>query len=155
MHRRIFTPALALCLALAGTATSDTVLAEPAAEDARDYRIAIMTAMRGHIAAISMQLRELVEDHGFLAEHAKALASTAAELSHVFPPGSNVDDSEALPAIWEQPEQFAQAVAEVERATAAFSEVASSGDRQAIGAAFREVGAACRGCHDNFRKDDD
>jgi cytochrome c556 len=155
MHRVIFMPALAICLALAGAAMPVSALAEPTAEDSKDYRIAIMTAMRGHIAAVSMQLRGLVEDHGFLAEHAKALASTAAELSHVFPPGSNVGESEALPAIWEQPEAFADAVAEAERATAAFSEAAASGDRAATSAAFREVGAACRGCHDDFRKDDD
>jgi cytochrome c556 len=155
MHRVIFVRALATCLAVAGAAASVSALAEPTAEDARDYRVAIMTAMRGHIAAVSMQLRGLVDDHGFLADHAQALASTAAELDHVFPPGSNVGDSEALPAIWEQPEDFADAVAEAERATAAFSEAAASGDPDAISAAFREVGAACRGCHDDFRKDDD
>ncbi|HEX2139575.1 MAG TPA: cytochrome c, partial [Woeseiaceae bacterium] len=96
-------PALTLCLAIAGAATSFDALAEPTAEDAKDYRSAIMTAMRGHIAAISMQLRGLVEDNGFLAEHAQALASTAAEVGHVFQPGSNVGDSEALPEIWERP----------------------------------------------------
>jgi cytochrome c556 len=46
-------------------------------------------------------------------------------------------------------------IAEAERATAAFSEAAAAGDEDAIAAAFRDVGAACRGCHDRFREDDD
>lgn len=155
MHRRISALTLGLALGLGTSALCVTALADPLPEDAKDYRIAVMTAMRGHIGAISMNVRGLVEDHGFLAKHAEALANTAAELAHVFPPGSNVGDSEALPAIWDDPEEFAKAVARVAQATAAFSEAASAGDADAIDAAFRDVGAACRGCHDRFRKDDD
>ena len=155
MPRSTFSLTLALAVCLAVSAVGVTASADPSPEDAKDYRIAIMTAMRGHIGAISMNLRGLVEDHGFLPEHAEALATTAAELTHVFPVGSAVGDSEALPAVWDEPEEFAQAVAEAREATAAFSEAASSGDEDAIKAAFRDVGSACRGCHDRFRKDDD
>jgi cytochrome c556 len=129
--------------------------AETTAEDAKDYRISVMSSMGGHVGAISRLVRGLVEDHGFLAKHAEALANGAAELQYLFPPGSNVGDSEALPAIWDEPEEFAKAIAEAERATAAFSKAASAGDDGAIAAALRDVGAACRGCHDRFRKDDD
>lgn len=155
MHRRNLAPALAIAFCLALPAASVTAQEETSAEDAKDYRQAVMHALGGHISAISMHLRNLVEDHGFLDEHAQSLARTAAELSYVFPPGSNVGDSEALPVIWEKPEEFANVVKEAERATAALAEAASAGDRQAISSAMREVGAACRGCHDNFRKDDD
>ena len=155
MHRRNLVPALAAGLCLAVTAVAGTAQAETTPEDAKDYRQTIMSALGAHVSAISKHVRGLVEDHGFLDEHAQSLANTAAELSYVFPEGSNVDDSGALPAIWEKPEEFAQAVTEAERATAALAEAASTGDRKAIGSAMREVGAACRGCHDNFRKDDD
>ena len=155
MHRTIAALTLALCSGVAASALGVAALADPSADDAKDYRVALMTALRGHIGAISMNVRGLVEDHGFLPQHAEALANAAAELTHVFPPGSNVADSGALPAIWNEPEEFAKAVAEAERATAAFSETASAGDEDAIDAAFRDVAAACRGCHDRFRKDDD
>lgn len=153
MHSRNPFPALAvaLCLAAASVAAQE----ETTPEDAKDYRQSVMSAMGAHISAISMHLRGLVEDHGFLDDHAESLARTAAELGHVFPAGSNVGDSEALPAIWEQPEEFAKAITAAENATAALAEAASSGDRRAVGSALREVGTACRGCHDNFRKDDD
>jgi cytochrome c556 len=129
--------------------------AETTAEDAKDYRSAVMTSLRGHIGASSMHVRGLVEDHGFLGKHAEGLANGAAELKHLFPAGSNVAESEALPVIWEQPDEFAEAIETAEKATAAFSEAVASGDKAAIGAAFRDVGAACRGCHDQFRADSD
>ncbi|MEX2496766.1 MAG: cytochrome c [Woeseia sp.] len=129
--------------------------ADTTAEDAKDYRSALMTSLRGHIVAASMHVRGLVEDHGFLAAHAEGLANGARELQHVFPAGSNVNDSEALPVIWEQPEEFRKAVEAAQAATAAFSEAVAGGDKSAIGKAFRDVGAACRGCHDNFRVDND
>lgn len=130
-------------------------IAETTAEDAKDYRSAVMTSLRGHIGASSMHVRGLVEDHGFLGKHAEGLANGAAELKHLFPAGSNVAESEALPAIWEEPEEFAKAIETAEKATTAFSEAVAGGDKAAIEAAFRDVGAACRGCHDRFRADND
>lgn len=141
---------------IAGIVVLSTALADPTPEDAKDYRTSVMTSLRGHVGAASMHVRGLVDDHGgFLAKHAEGLANGAAELKHLFPEGSNVGDSEALPAIWEQPEEFAAAIGEAEEATAAFREAVATGDRAAIGAAFRDVGNACRGCHDQFRVDDD
>ncbi len=155
MQRSNLASALALVLCVGVPAASVTAEENTAAEDAMEYRETIMHAMGAHVSAISMHLRGLVEDHGFVDEHAQSLANTAAELSYVFPEGSNVGDSEALPAIWEKPEEFARAVSDAEDATAALAEAASTGDRKAISSAMREVGAACRGCHNNFRKDDD
>jgi cytochrome c556 len=126
-------------------------IADTTPEDAADYRKALMTALRGHIGAASMIARGLVEDDGHLVSHARGLADGARELGRVFQEGSNVGESEALPVIWEEPEAFAAAVAKTEEATAAFLAAAESGDKEAIGAAFRDVGMSCRGCHDNYR----
>ncbi|MGH8194844.1 MAG: c-type cytochrome [Woeseiaceae bacterium] len=155
MHRKFSALTMAIALCVAAAAFRVTARAETTPEDAKDYRISVMSSMGGHIGAISKHVRGLVEDHGFLAKHAEALANGAAELQYLFPSGSGVGDSEALPAIWDEPEEVAKAIAEAEQATAAFSKAASAGDEDAIDAAFREVGAACRGCHDRFRKDDD
>lgn len=139
-----------------GFAVLPAAVADPTPEDAKDYRISVMTSLRGHIGAASMHVRGLVDDdNGFLARHAEGLANGAAELQYLFPAGSNVGDSEALPLIWEEPEEFAEAIDTAEEATTAFREAVASGDRAAIGAAFRDVGAACRGCHDRFRVDDE
>jgi cytochrome c556 len=140
---------------VAGVVVLPAALAEPTPEDAKDYRLSVMTSLRGHMVAASMHVRGLVEDNGFLGKHADGLANGAAELKHVFQQGSDVDDSEALPVIWEEPAEFAEAIETAQQATVAFQEAVAGGDEGAIGAAFRDVGAACRGCHDRFRVDDD
>ena len=142
-------------IAVATIGLAVQVAAETTPEDAKGYRVSVMTALRGHVGATSMTVRGLVDDHGQLAGHAAGLASAAAELKYIFPEGSDVDESEALPAIWEQPEKFAAAVEKAEEATAAFEEAVAGGDSEAIGAAFRNVGMACRGCHDDFRVEHD
>lgn len=148
--------ALQALVVVAGFAVLTAAVADPTPEDAKDYRSAVMTSLGGHIGAASMHVRELVDDdNGFLEKHAEGLANGAAELKYLFPPGSNVADSEALPLIWEEPEKFAEAIETAEAATKAFREAVAGGDRAEIGAAFRDVGAACRGCHDRFRVDDD
>jgi cytochrome c556 len=145
--------AAAVAAALFGDATS--AVADTAPEDAKDYRTAVMTSLRGHVAAASMHVRGLVDGREFLQKHADGLANGASELRYLFPEGSAVDDSEALPVIWEEPDDFAEAVEKAEQATAAFRESVASGDTDAIQSAFREVGMACRGCHDRFRRDED
>lgn len=132
-------------LGLSLHATADTT-----AEDAYDYRTAVMTSLRGHIGAASMIVRGLVED-GDIVGHAKGLDIGAQELHMLFAEGSAVGDSEALPAIWENPDDFAAAIAKTKEATTALVAAAESGDMEAIGGAFRNVGMSCRGCHDNFR----
>ncbi len=153
MQRRI--PVFIAAVATAALALPAAVLGDPGPEDAKDYRQAVMSSLGGHVKAISLHVRGLVDYEGYLAKHAQALAATASELDLVFPEGSNVGDSEALPAIWEDPDTFADAVTRLKEASAALAEVAGSGDKAAIGRAFRDVGQSCKGCHDRFRKDDD
>ena len=126
-------------------------IADTTAEDAADYRTAVMTSLRGHIGAASMITRGLVADDGHLVHHAAGLANGAKELGRIFQEGSNVGESEALPLIWEEPDAFDEAVAKAQEATAAFLAAAESGDMEAVDAAFREVGMSCRGCHDRYR----
>lgn len=148
MLRKTLGAAVALAIS---TAFAFQALADTTPEDALDYRKAVMTALRGHIGASSMIARGLVENDGHLLGHAEGLASGAAELHRIFPEGSNIGESEALSAIWEDAEGFAAAIARMEEATAAFVEAAKNGDAEAIGGAFRNVGMSCRGCHDNYR----
>lgn len=144
-------PLSALAATILVSGPSTIAIAETTSEDAFQYRTYVMTSLRGHIGAVSMILRGLIEDDGHLAKHAEGLALSASELHRLFQDGSNVGESEALPVIWEEPEEFAAAYAKAEQATAGFSEAAAGGDPDAIMAAFREVGGACRGCHDRYR----
>src|SRR5690606_6777860 len=116
------------------SAVSLVAIADTAPEDAKRYRTSVMKSLGGHIGAASMHVRGLVEDNGFLKAHAEGLASGALELEYLFPAGSAVDESEALPLIWEQPEEFRKSVDAAVSATAAFKEAVDGGERAAIGA---------------------
>jgi len=148
MYRKltIILTTVAVAFGVSVTAAADTT-----PEDAADYRAAIMTALRGHLVAASMTMRGLVDDNGQIANHAHGIANSAAEFGNIFQEGSNVGESEALPVIWEEPEDFAAAITKLQDAAAAFVEAADSGDAAAIGGAFRNLGGSCRGCHDRFR----
>jgi len=90
------------------------------------------------------------------AEHAVPLAHTMYEVSkvvpHIFPEGSDFGETEALPVIWEKPADFKLAVAAFQAAALNLSKVSHGGDMQAFGQAFGQLGKACKGCHENFRK---
>lgn len=152
MQRRIIGTVVGIAVTLGA---SFPVIAEPTPEDAKDYRSAVMTSLRGHIGASSMIARGLIENSGQLLGHAEGLANGAAELKNLFPEGSAVNESAALPAIWEEPEKFAAKIDALVEATGDFEAAAAGGDPEAIGAAFRQVGMSCRGCHDDFRQSDD
>lgn len=148
MYRKLFgiSTVVAVTLGISIHAVADTT-----PEDAADYRTAVMTSSRGHLVAASMTVRGLVEDKGHFVNYARGIANGVMEFGHIFPEGSNVGESEALPIIWEEPEEFATAIAKVQEATAAFAEAAEIDDEDAIRGSFRNVGMACRGCHDRFR----
>lgn len=152
MRRTVIPIFTALALVLA---CSSQVAAATTAEDAYEYRESIMTALKGHAGAISMQVRGLAGDPDHVAKHAKAIANLGTELHAVFQKGSAVEGSEALPAIWENPADFAAALERAEKAMAALGEAADSGEIEAIGVAFTNVGKACKGCHEDFRLDED
>ena len=151
MHRK-FLISIITALAVVGWSTGG--VAETTAEDAYDYRIAIMTTLKGHLLASSSVLRGLVDDRGQVANHAQSLVNSIEELGDVFQAGSNVGDSNALDAVWEDAEKFRAAVENAEQASATFAAASANGDKEAMAAAFRELGGACKNCHDDFRVHD-
>ncbi|MBL6946518.1 MAG: cytochrome c [Rhodospirillales bacterium] len=70
----------------------------------------------------------------------------------IFPKDSGMGKTGALPAIWEKPDDFAQAVAAFEDASVQFAMAANGGDMGAIGAALGGLGKSCGGCHKPFRE---
>lgn len=148
MFRKLITILTAVAVT---TGLSVHAVADTTPEDAYDYRTAIMTTLRGHLVAASMTMRGLVDDNGQITNHARGIENSTKELGNIFQEGSNIGESEALPVIWEDTEEFAAAITKVQEAAAAFVAAADTGDADAIGGAFRNLGGSCRGCHDEFR----
>lgn len=151
-RQKLVIASIATAMAFTGSLIA---VAETTSQDAYDYRKAVMTSLKGHIGAASMHVRGLVGGQEYLVKHAQGLANGAAELETLFAAGSDVEGSDALAVIWEDPEAFEAAIAKSVAATKAFVEAAESGDKAKIGAAFRDVGGSCKGCHDKFRAPQD
>ena len=152
MQRSIVSAITVLLISLSFSITAG---AETTPENAIKYRQAVMGAMAGHTGAFSMIAFGMVDHPEYLQSHANALADAGAQLKILFPEGSGEGDTHALPAIWEEPEEFSAAAAEAERATAELRGAAASGDRKTITQAFKAVGLACKGCHENYREEHD
>ena len=125
------------------------LLAPPLAADdgAMEYRQHTMAAVGGHTTALFDILTGKVEHTGHLAAHADALKAMSGLAGTLFPDGSEGGD--ALSAIWEDPEDFAERLASFESAAANLSDVVAAGG-EAMPAAM-QLGQACKGCHDNYR----
>jgi cytochrome c556 len=118
------------------------------------YRQGVMRTVGGHMSSLSAILRGQVysDNLGF---HAKGMADLAKIVPNVFPKGSGVAKSEALPEIWENPDDFKAAIDKFVEAANGMSAAANDGDKVAIGPAMNALGQACKGCHDNFREEHD
>ena len=89
---------------------------------------------------------------------ARDINERAMAIKDHFPAGSGRDagwDTEALPTIWEKPEEFAAAQQRLVDESARLAELAASGDAAATGEQVAATGAACKNCHDTFRLKDD
>ncbi len=120
-----------------------------ASEGEVDYRQHTMAAVGGHMQAIFDIIQGKVPHTAHLATHADALAALADVADTLFPEGS--DGGDALPAIWENGEDFAAKLAAFKEAAANFKAAAASGDMAQVGGGLQQVGQACKGCHDNYR----
>jgi cytochrome c556 len=120
-----------------------------ASEGEVDYRQHTMAAVGGHMQAIVDIIQGKVPHTAHLATHADALAALAEVADTLFPDGSEGGD--ALPAIWENGEDFAAKLAAFKEAAANFKVAAASGDMAQVGGGLQQLGQACKGCHDDYR----
>ncbi|MDE0054012.1 MAG: cytochrome c [Gammaproteobacteria bacterium] len=145
-----FTNPLASLRPLIGAVVLVAALPAAASQGDKDYRHHTMEAIGGHMQAMFDILRGKVDHADQLSVHAAALASLAEITPTLFPAGSGGDDTDALPAIWENPEDFAERLDAFKEAGAGLRTAAETGGD--VMAAAQQLGQACKGCHDNYRK---
>ncbi len=131
---------LAAAIAAAGVAANEGEV---------EYRQHTMQAVGGHMQAAVDILRQKVSHPEHLALHAGALADLSEIVPSLFPDTSQGGD--ALPRIWEEPEEFAKHLSALREAAAGFSAATGSTDQAALGQAFQALGQACKSCHDDYR----
>ena len=142
---------IVVALLAAGAATA--YAEEP--ENYIKYRQEMMEAIGGHMGAATQIVRGKVAPQGHLAMHAKALADLTGDLTVLFPRGSDFGETHAKAEIWDDWAKFEQAANQAKDATAGFAAAVAGGDADAIAAAHKKVGQACKGCHEDFRQKDE
>ena len=102
-----------------------------------------MKQMRGALQANSLDI---------VVEITSDMRQWAKDMPHAFPAGSDMAPSEALPAIWDDKDGFAQAIAAYDEAIIALQKAALGGDQTNALGKFRALGQACSNCHKTYRK---
>jgi cytochrome c556 len=114
------------------------------------YRQAVMKSIGGHMASMATILKNQVHMED-LVLHARGLAGLADIAPEVFPEGSDTEKSKALPAVWENPEEFSEAMQRMVDAAEGMASAAATEDMSEIGPAIQALGGSCKGCHDDFK----
>jgi cytochrome c556 len=145
---------------VAGTVLAAGLVAGIArADDAKSviaYRENVMKSMAAHITQIAMVAKGEVSFAAHVVANAQAIANAAKVIPEVFPKGTTEAEagveSEAKAEIWNEWDKFTAAAKNLETQATKLAEVAAGGDAAAVGAQLGEVGKACGGCHEPFRK---
>jgi cytochrome c556 len=132
------------------------------AEDASKiiaYRHNVMGANAAHITQIAMVAKGEVPFTDQVAGNARAIATAAIGIPAVFPEGTSLaevpadGENGAKPEIWQQWDKFTAAAENLEIQANKLADIAENGgDVAAIGVQLGELGKACGGCHEPFRK---
>lgn len=156
--RLIFAAALATGLAACSGGSSSTDEAPSAAapleiKERQDNFEAIGDAFK----AVRGELEKDAPDFALIAARATDINGRAQRIEALFPVGTSTGDgfkTEALPTIWQKPEEFKAASRKLVDESAKLASLAGGGDKGAVGAQAMAMGGACKGCHDQFRLDD-
>jgi cytochrome c556 len=109
---------------------------------------------RKQAAAAMRAIKAIVDAKGATSgavEQAAKLKTLQVAFDKMFPPGSDMGDSKALPAVWTDSSGFEAAGKNAVAAYDKLSVAAGSGDAAALNTAFQDAGKACGACHEKFR----
>ncbi len=97
--------------------------------------------------------RPATPDWTALQKAAEEINAASIDQQQWFPKGSGPEagKTRALPEIWTKPADFTAAQKMLEERAPKLLAAVKAKDVEAVRANFREVGGACKNCHDNFR----
>jgi cytochrome c556 len=122
-------------------------------EKAVEYRQGIMNVFSWNMKAMGNMIKgETPFSQKRIREHALEL-SIAAKLNLMsgFPEDSESDESDALPEIWMDFEDFEKKYRDLATAVQSLDEAAQGGDKGVIGLALKEVSHSCKACHKKYK----
>ncbi len=101
------------------------------------------------------QIKAGIEEGGDLRRTragAMMLANWAKAIPTLFPEGTNLESSRALPTVWTDREGFEARAEAYRQAALKLAETAETGDKEASNAAFMAMAGTCHACHQSYRE---
>ena len=145
MHPLVRTLVVSVAVAVSGTAS-----AEPS--DVVKYRQSVMKANGGHMAAAGAIVQGKVAHKDRLPDHARALESLNKNIAALFPKGSD-KETDAREEVWLKWAEFEKRAKDAQDKAGAFAKAVGANDMQAAAARYKELGGACKACHQDYRSD--
>ncbi|MET0067156.1 MAG: cytochrome c [Candidatus Thiodiazotropha sp.] len=122
-------------------------------EKAVEYRQGVMGVYSWNMKGMSEMMKGAKPyDADRLAVMAGDLqAATQLDLLSGFPTDSESDESDALPDIWLDFDDFKSKYQDLREAAKALNSAVAGGDKDAIGAALKKTGGTCKACHKKYK----
>lgn len=144
---------LAAVTIVAGTTLATGLVAAPKPEDAVHYRQGILFAMGWNVGEMGAMVKgDVPFDAGRFAFLAERTAQLSPMVREGFTPDSRNAKSHALPALWDNLDDFDSRMKKLNEATQALAAAAKGGDEGAMKQQFGETVQVCKGCHDEYRE---
>lgn len=148
-----------VALSVAAVAATAAIAQEEDTPASVEARHGVMENFAFNISTLGAMAKGEAE---YDAEMAQAAAERLVVLSNLnqsgyWPEGTSteeVDESRALPAIWENMEDFESGFGDLHEAAMSMQEVAGDG-QEAIAGQMQALGQSCGGCHEDYRQSDD
>ncbi|MGE0623607.1 MAG: cytochrome c [Pseudomonadales bacterium] len=151
--------ASAFCVLLTAAASAqDAPSPEDQAEMATENRQAVFKLLGVNMGPIVGMARGAPFDAAVAERNAKRIAVLATMIPERFAAMDTREfdvDTEALPVIWENPDDFATKAKALEDAANTFAALAAGGDQATTLGGLRAFGGTCGNCHDSYREDDE
>lgn len=145
-------------IAAGGAVAHDDVMPKnaSAATKAAYARHANFEKLGGAFKGLNDELRKPQPAKATLVANANTIAGLAKALPTWFPRGSGVEArpmSETKAEVWSDAAGFAAAASNFNSQAAKLSQVAASGDVDAVKAQTRQTFTACKSCHEKYRQE--
>jgi cytochrome c556 len=127
-------------------------VAQTKPEDSIKYRRSAMFLVGsnfGPLAAMAQGKRPYDKEAAI--KHASVVAFVSKLPIEGFVPGTDTGDTKAKPEVWQDMDDFKAKMDKMNQETGKLSQVAQTGDFEALKAQVGETGKACKACHDKFR----
>jgi cytochrome c556 len=153
MRQSLLLAAALVAIPLAAAAQTGSPAAGLTPEQIVAARQSAYALSAGSFVAMKAAAEAGADVHGLVLP-ARTLARWARTLPSLFPAGTNLPSSKALPAVWSDRAGFEARAAAYATAAQALAEAAQSGDRAVFLTRWGELRTTCGACHDDYRASD-